>query len=57
MTDVIRSGDCGNSPKNVLVESLSIALATGDIGGGSRDDRRPRRCNGTVEFAGGMLEP
>ncbi len=33
MTDVIRSGDCGNSPKNILVESLSIALATGDIAG------------------------
>jgi hypothetical protein len=33
MTDVIRIGDCGNSPKNLLVESLSIALATGDIGG------------------------
>lgn len=31
MTEVIRSGDCGNSPKNVLVESLSVALATGDI--------------------------
>jgi hypothetical protein len=33
MTDVMRSADCGNSPKNVLVEALSIALATGDVGG------------------------
>lgn len=33
MTDVTRSSDCGNSPKNILAESLAIALATGDIGG------------------------
>lgn len=30
MTEVIRSGDCGNSPKNVFVETLAVALATGD---------------------------
>lgn len=30
MTEVVRSGDCGNSPKNVFVETLAVALATGD---------------------------
>jgi hypothetical protein len=27
---VVRSKDCGNSPKNQLVENLAVALATGD---------------------------
>ncbi len=31
MTKVIRSADCGNSPKNRLVENLAVALATGDL--------------------------
>jgi len=30
MTKVIVSEDCGNSPKNLLVEKTSIALARGD---------------------------
>ena len=30
MTRIIKSDDCGNSPKNLLVESISIALALGD---------------------------
>ena len=28
MTEINRSGDCGNSPKNQLVENVSVALAT-----------------------------
>lgn len=31
MTEVIESGDCGNSPKNVRVERLAIAFGTGDV--------------------------
>ena len=27
---IVRSKDCGNSPKNLLAESLAIALATGN---------------------------
>lgn len=27
---IVRSKDCGNSPKNQLAENLSVALATGD---------------------------
>jgi hypothetical protein len=30
MTKIVRSKDCGNSPKNQLVENLAVALATGD---------------------------
>jgi ketosteroid isomerase-like protein len=29
-TEIERSKDCGNSPKNQLVEDLAIALSTGD---------------------------
>jgi hypothetical protein len=31
MTEILRSEDCGNSPKNLLVQELSIALATRDL--------------------------
>ena len=31
MTEINRSGDCGNSPKNQLVENVSVALATADV--------------------------
>ena len=31
MTKVIISEDCGNSPKNLLVRDLAIALAKGDM--------------------------
>jgi hypothetical protein len=27
---IVRSKDCGNSPKNRLIEDLAVALATGD---------------------------
>ena len=30
MTKVLRSRDCGNSPKNTLLEDLTIALAKRD---------------------------
>lgn len=30
MTKIVRSKDCGNSPKNPLVENLAVALSTGD---------------------------
>jgi len=30
MTRVVRSGDCGNSPKNAFAEDFTIALATRD---------------------------
>lgn len=30
MTTVIPSGECGNSPKNIFVENLTIAFAKGD---------------------------
>ena len=30
MTSVRRSGDCGNSPKNSLLEDLTVAFATGE---------------------------
>ena len=32
VTKIVRSRDCGNSPKNQLIEDLSIALSTGDRG-------------------------
>ena len=35
-TNVIRSKDCGNSPKNRLVEDFTVALAIGDSKGVSR---------------------
>lgn len=31
MTQIYRSEDCGNSPKNIFVQELSIALALRDI--------------------------
>lgn len=31
MTRIIRSGDCGNSPKNKRAEDLAVALATADL--------------------------
>jgi hypothetical protein len=31
MTKIIASGDCGNSPKNQLLEKLAIALALGNV--------------------------
>jgi hypothetical protein len=31
MAKVVRSEDCGNSPKNALVEALAIALALADV--------------------------
>ncbi len=31
MTKVITSDDCGNSPKNIFVQNLTIALAKGDL--------------------------
>ena len=43
MTKIIKSDDCGNSPKNLLVESISIALALGDgrsLSGSVTDDIR-----------------
>ena len=43
MTKIIKSDDCGNSPKNLLVESISIALARGDgrsLSGSVTDDIR-----------------
>lgn len=30
MTKIIRSADCGNSPKNIFLEKLTIAFAKGD---------------------------
>ena len=30
MTKIITSADCGNSPKNIFVQELTIALASGD---------------------------
>jgi hypothetical protein len=30
MTKIVRSTDCGNSPKNQLIENLAVALSTGD---------------------------
>jgi hypothetical protein len=30
MTKIIRSEDCGNSPKNIFLEKLTIAIAKGD---------------------------
>lgn len=30
MTKIVRSRDCGNSPKNLLIENLAVALVTGD---------------------------
>lgn len=30
MTDIVPSGDCGNSPKNQFAERIAIALETGD---------------------------
>jgi len=30
MTKIVRSKDCGNSPKNQLVENLAVALVMGD---------------------------
>lgn len=32
MTKIIRSKDCGNSPKNKFLEELEIALAKRDVG-------------------------
>lgn len=32
MTKVTRSKDCGNSPKNGMVEDIAIGLETGDTG-------------------------
>jgi hypothetical protein len=31
VTEINRSGECGNSPKNQLVENVSVALATADV--------------------------
>lgn len=31
MTRIIRSADCGNSPKNKIVEDIAVALETRDI--------------------------
>ena len=31
MTKIISSEDCGNSPKNIFVEKMTIALEQGDI--------------------------
>jgi hypothetical protein len=31
MTEIIISNDCGNSPKNLLLQTITIALAEGDI--------------------------
>lgn len=31
MPEITRSGDCGNSPKNRLVEDVSVAIATADV--------------------------
>ncbi|MDJ0755298.1 MAG: nuclear transport factor 2 family protein [Ardenticatenaceae bacterium] len=31
MAKIIRSKDCGNSPKNQLVEDLAVALLSGDL--------------------------
>lgn len=32
MTQIIRSVDCGNSPKNQMVEDLAVAFESGDSG-------------------------
>ncbi|TWU55845.1 hypothetical protein Poly59_21480 [Rubripirellula reticaptiva] len=31
MTKVTESGDCGNSPKNHVVQNIAIALETGKV--------------------------
>lgn len=31
MTKIIASTDCGNSPKNAFLQSLAVALASGDV--------------------------
>jgi ketosteroid isomerase-like protein len=31
MTKIMRSKDCGNSPKNKFIENLEISIATGDV--------------------------
>jgi hypothetical protein len=59
MTRVITSEDCGNSPKNILLEKLTIALADGDpeftLSSVTDDIRWTRVGNelieGKVEFA------
>jgi hypothetical protein len=51
MTKVVRSQDCGNSPKNQLVENLTVALATGDhptVAGLVTDDVQWRIIGGEV---------
>jgi len=51
MTKITRSKACGNSPKNQLVENLSVALLTGDVRTVSylvSDDVEWRRVGGDV---------
>ena len=51
MTRVITSEDCGNSPKNILVQNLTIALAKRDskfILGNVTDDIRWNRVGGEL---------
>jgi hypothetical protein len=51
MTRVVRSKDCGNSPKNQLVEDLAVALSTGDRGTVARlvtDDAQWRVIGGNT---------
>ena len=49
MTRITRSADCGNSPKNKLVEELAIAIETGAPEASSlADDLRWDRADGTA---------
>jgi hypothetical protein len=31
VTEIVRSPDCGNSPKNLFAQETAVALATGDL--------------------------
>ena len=64
MTTVITSADCGNSPKNKLLEKLAIAFAEGDAGfilANVTDDIRwnilgEKLIQGRHDFAGALAQ-
>lgn len=51
MTEILRSADCGNSPKNAFLEALAVAMASGDVEaalGRVADDVEWRMAGGDV---------
>ena len=57
MVKIKEAEDCGNSPKNRLVQDVAVAFETGDLSDDIFDDALEWRRNDAAPVVGGSLPP